>query len=254
MPIKWVIRCAATVVLAATGGVQPAFAQRLTCFPVQPGDTASRLALRLTGDAAHRHAPWFQILEPSSARFVPKAHYGRILPGWHACVAQWRVRESVTFQQPLEEAPPSQPPPAGLVGRLTNTGWVGIWIGACLLLAIIVAWHIAATYSSQRRALVTRMTHFGERFVREFEQPLMKPGSNDRALASRLRLKPGRGRLDILLAPRGRRTYPNLSDHRKNVEYDVGRVLQLLKDEPFVVERLSEQGRCVIVQCRFRSI
>jgi hypothetical protein len=98
------------------------------------------------------------------------------------------------------------------------------------------------------------MTRFGERFVREFEEPLMRPGSGDRALASRLRLRPDRRRLDILLAPRGRRTYPNLSDHRKNVEYDVGRVLQLLKDEPFVVERLSEQGRCVIVQCRFRSI
>ena len=44
-------------------------------------------------------------------------------------------------------------------------------------------------------------------------------------------------RLDILLAPGAGRRYPNLSDHRSNVEYDVQRVLTLLKDEPFVAGR-----------------
>ena len=97
------------------------------------------------------------------------------------------------------------------------------------------------------------MTLFGERFIREFERPLLRPGSDARALESRLRFIPRQRRLDILLAPRNGHTYPNLSDHRTNVEYDVGRVLQRLKDERFVSERLSVQGRWVIVRCRFSS-
>ena len=95
------------------------------------------------------------------------------------------------------------------------------------------------------------MTLFGERFIREFERPLLLPGSDARALDSRLRFIPRQRRLDILLAPRNGHTYPNLSDHRVNVEYDVGRVLQRLKDKRFVSERLSVKGRWVIVRCRF---
>ena len=116
--------------------------------------------------------------------------------------------------------------------------------------AIVLAWWIAA-YSRGRRAALTAMTVFGERFVREFERPLMRRGSSDRGVHAQLRLKPYRKRLDIRLAPHQGRTYPNLSDHRRNVEYDVGRVLRLLNDERFVGERLSGRGRWVIVRCRF---
>ena len=67
------------------------------------------------------------------------------------------------------------------------------------------------------------MKHFAHRFVREFERPLIQQPT-ERPLRSRLRLSPARARVEILLAPGQGRRYPNLSDHRKNVEYDVVRV------------------------------
>jgi hypothetical protein len=51
---------------------------------------------------------------------------------------------------------------------------------------------------------------------------------------SDLRFGARRGRFDILLAPGEGRRYPNLSDHKKNVEYDVARVVRVLADDSFV--------------------
>jgi hypothetical protein len=48
------------------------------------------------------------------------------------------------------------------------------------------------------------MQQFGERFVCEFERPLMEPGCFERPVESRLRLIPGRKRLEIFLAPKGK--------------------------------------------------
>ena len=52
----------------------------------------------------------------------------------------------------------------------------------------------------------------------------------------RLRFRCGArlGRFDILRAPGEGRRYPNLSDHKKNVEYDVARVMHVLADDSFV--------------------
>jgi hypothetical protein len=250
-----IARCTAAVALTVTAGVQPALANRFTCFVIQPGDTAAHLALLLTGDAAHRHEPWFQIVDPAASRFISKAEYGRILPGWHACVAEGRVRSELipVKEGPGEAARRVQPPSADIIRKLATIGFTDVWWGVSVLLVTLVAWRFATSYSKDRRTLVNIMTLFGERFIREFERPLMRPGSDDRALKSRLRFIPRQRRLDILLAPRNGRTYPNLSDHRKNVEYDVGRVLQLLRDGRFVSERLSVQGRWVIVRCRFKA-
>ena len=248
-----ITRGVAAVVVAAA--VQPAFANGFTCFVIQSGHTASHLARHLTGDAAHRHAPWFQILDPAAARFISKANYDTILPGWHVCIAEGRIRSGRVPPQAASTgaAPHAQPPSAAGVGQLARGGLVGVVCALLVLSAGLLAWRIATDYSIERRALVSIMTLFGERFIGEFERPLRLPGCHDQALESRLRFVPQQRRLDILLAPREGRTYPNLSDHRKNVEYDVGRVLQLLKDERFVGERLSVQGRWVIVVCRLRA-
>ena len=253
MPMK-ATTCSLAAALALAA-VPPALARSFTCFEVQPGDTASLLALRLTGDVANRREPWFQIFEPESSRYVPKAEYRRILPGWQACIAEERVlKEWVPPPPALEPLPPAPAPSsAGFLRRLRTGGLTVISSGLLLSLAALLAWHTAAAYSSGRRTQATLMTLFGERFVREFERPLIRPGSAEPADRSRLRVKPGRGRLDILLAPHDGRTSPNLSDHRQNVEYDVGRVLDLLNDERFVSERLSRQGTWVIVHCRFRA-
>jgi hypothetical protein len=57
----------------------------------------------------------------------------------------------------------------------------------------------------------------------------------------------------VLLAPRDGRRYPNLADHRKNVEYDVTRVLQLMKDPPFVQGEMYTQGRWVVVPFQLKA-
>jgi hypothetical protein len=243
------------VALAIAAGGPPAVAEAVTCFVIQPGDTAALLAWRLTGDTEHRNEPWFQIFDPETSRPVAKSEYRLILPGWQVCVDQGRLRPQWV---PVPEGPPESArvePPSflAMLYRLTTPGVAAIGSAALVSLAAILAWHVAETYSRGRRTLVMLMTLYGQQFVREFERPLMRPGSDGRALEARLRVRPGARRLDILLAPSAGHTYPNLSDHRKNVEYDVGRVLRLLNDERFVGERLSRQGRWVIVRCRFRA-
>jgi hypothetical protein len=244
--------CTAAIALTVTTGVQAALAQRSTCVTIQRGDTAARLAGRLAGDARYLNEPWFQIVDTSTLRVIAKRQYGRIRPGWRACIAEGRGRNGLmtargeASPRHAEPPQPSSPDPV----RTRATADVRVWWGFGLVSAILLAWWIAA-YSRGRRAVLTAMTVFGERFVREFERPLMRRGSSDRGVQAQLRLKPHRKRLDILLAPHQGRTYPNLSDHRRNVEYDVGRVLRLLNDERFVGERLSERGRWVIVRCRF---
>ena len=78
-----------------------AAAEQTLCYTIQPGDTASNMALRFTGSVQHRDEPWFQIVDPRVPRLIPKAEYGRIHPGWRTCVpetrltAQWRPGTSV---------------------------------------------------------------------------------------------------------------------------------------------------------------
>ena len=69
-----------------------ASAQPFVCEPVRRGDTAARLAVRLTNSAENRHAPWFQILDPATSRFVSKAAYDVIQPGWRVCIARAVIR------------------------------------------------------------------------------------------------------------------------------------------------------------------
>jgi len=241
----------AVIALTVTTGVHAALPQRSNCVTIQRGDTVARLAGRLAGDARYRYEPWFQIVDTSTMRVIAKRQYGRIRPGWRACIAEGRGKGGpITATSEASPRHEETPQPSSDPVRTLATTDVSIWWALSLASAIVLAWWIAA-YSRGRRAVLTAMTVFGERFVREFERPLMRRGSNDRGVQAQLRLKPYRKRLDILLAPHQGRTYPNLSDHRRNVEYDVGRVLRLLNDERFVGERLSERGHWVIVRCRF---
>jgi len=48
-------------------------------------------------------------------------------------------------------------------------------------------------------------------------------------------------------------TYPNLVDHRRNVEYDVDRVLHLLRHEPFIGGAPYAEGRWVVIPCRLET-
>ena len=64
---------------------------------------------------------------------------------------------------------------------------------------------------------------------------------------------PHRARLDILIAPGGGRHYPNLADHRKNVEYDVERITQCLRDETFLGGPIYAQGPWVVIPFQLKA-
>ena len=73
--------------LLAVAAAHNALAQPLYCTPIRPGETAPQVAKRITGEADAARQPWFQIVDPATSRFVPKARYGSVRAGWHACVA-----------------------------------------------------------------------------------------------------------------------------------------------------------------------
>lgn len=241
-----------SLVAILSAGVGPVAAEPVLCYTVQPGDTAARVALRLTNDARTRHQPWFQIVDPRTSRVVSKADYGVIFPGWQVCLpgAMATVQSARVIQQPGWSAS-AWPATTHSVGRFGSSELAYV-CGASLLLTALLAWPLARRSVDKRRAIRGRMTRFGERFIREFERPLVERAGTDRPLRSQLRCAPRRERLEILLAPHNGRQYPNLSDHRTNLEYDVGRVLRALGDGPFICGPLYARGSWVVIpfQCR----
>ena len=245
--VGWV----ASVALAAVPGVAHARVANLTCFATVAGETASQSARRLTGSAAHARSLWFQIYDPAAARFGPKDEYGRLPPGWRACVLAARAgpADALAPTRPVLSPGPRADSWIHHVAARPETWW-----GLALVVGVLAIWEtLAVRRTPARLALAATMTDFGRRFVREFERPLFRAGADAPAVASRLRPLPARRYLDILLAPRGQWRYPNLSDHRANVEYDIGRVMQLLNDDRFVAERLFSQGRWVVLRCFVRG-
>jgi hypothetical protein len=226
----------ALLIVVALAAESSLGAQQWTCYAIQPGDTAAHAATRITGSARNRHQPWFQIFDPAAARFVAKAQYDHIRPGWRACVPIEFVRT----------APPE-----------VITGMAGIPIDpsiAVIVLVVTISFvgYVADRYWTDRQAVVDVLTRFGDAFVREFERPLIEARAPGRALRSRLRVRPHQGHVDVLLAPAGARTYPNLSDHRKNVAYDTERVLQVLQDPPFASGPPHQRGEWVIIPFQFK--
>lgn len=245
------LRAVPFVLLLTTGSTYAA-GRPLTCYTVQPGETAAGLAQRFTGNARNRQQPWFQILNPARATFIPKARYGAIQSGWHVCVAtdMLRLGSAQPRFAPLV-LPEREAPPAPAPIDVSLLWWIAppFAIGSGLLLG----WLVAGRYLGDRRTLLDVMRGFGARFVCEFERPLFRQCAADVPVRSRVRFAPGRHRLEILLAPADGRTYPNLVDHKKNVEYDVERVLRLLNDEPFINGPLHAEGRWVVIPFHFET-
>jgi hypothetical protein len=108
-----------------------------------------------------------------------------------------------------------------------------LWLCAAIVVPWF-GWRIADDYLARRKTASILVHCFVQRFVDEFERPLVRYDVGECPVRSRLRFGVRRGRFDILLAPGEGRRYPNLSDHRKNVEYDVARVMRVLGDDSFV--------------------
>ena len=243
-PVRMAALLAGAVAVQGTTATR-ALAQVPACYTVQPGDTAALISLYLTGSVQHTYEPWFQIVDAPRSRLVPKSQYSRIEPGWRACVppSRLRVEFSRSTMTPAAAAPGRH---LTLGERIPAIAWWGVAVMTLLLLG-----DAARQYVTRRRAVVSMMQQFGERFICEFERPLWQPGCLERPVESRLRVIPRRQRLEILLAPAGRRRYPNLSDHRRNVTYDAERVVRVLKDERFVGGQLGAHGKWVVIACHF---
>jgi hypothetical protein len=242
------------VLLFAAG--HAAASPRFICYTVQSGDTASRMALRLTGEVKNLHEAWFQILDPVAARFIPKTDYKHIQPGWQACVQQG---DAVYAPRPID----SQAIRAA--GMVDGLGW---WWLTFLCAGSLLTWIVAQSYADRRKATVRALEYYGTAFLREFERPLRQASARTAVgamrsesrvhstgrtdvLRSQLSILPQRARVDILVAPADGHRYPNLSDHRRNVEYDVQRVMERLGDWRFVCGELVVRGPWVVIPFRF---
>lgn len=202
---------------------------RLLCYPVMPGDTVTTISVRLTRDSRSWQGAGFQILDPAAARFVPKGDYKHLRPGWHACVAE------PLLVRPAALRPGGQMP----------------WWPLILLCSTAVAALFAIQASLERRnATSAALQKFGAAFISEFERPLIDERSTQRVLRAELALSPDRCSLEVLLAPAEGRRYPNLADHRTNVEYDVKRVVSLLNDRRFICGPLCVRGSWVAIPFR----
>jgi hypothetical protein len=279
-------RCALPIVMLLTAVPTAASAESLVCYAIRRNETATQVARRLTGDSRNAYQTWFQIRNAAS-RFVPKSQYNRIRSDWQACLfkpivqrASARLDDAITSKALEPSAVPTSVrseslsaraslEPAVLVSRhaeqtqglqsvafeimraIGGLDFSMVWLGAVMVVPW-VGWRLIDEHLVRRKTRTIVMQHFATRFVQEFERPLIW-SEGDRPLRSRVRYSARRGRLDVLLAPTKGRRYPNLSDHKKNVEYDVARVVRAVADPAFVNGRLYTQGGWVVVPFEFKT-
>ena len=269
-------RCALPMVMLLACAPAAAYSQSLDCHSIRRGESAAQVARRITGDSRNAYQTWFQIRNASS-RFVPKSQYNSIRAGWQACLlkpivqrASAKVEEVIAPSVLSEALPIASAPvaPAVLMTRepddantsLRSTAFeilreIGgldfpmVWLGAAMVVPW-VGWRFMDDYLVRKKTRTIVMQHYATRFVQEFERPL-RLSQADRPVRSRVRYSARRGRLDILLAPGRGRRYPNLSDHKKNMEYDVARIVRALADRSFVNGPLYTQAGWVVVPFQF---
>jgi hypothetical protein len=216
-------------------------AQQFVCRPIAAGDTASGLARRLTGNAAAAYGLAFQIRDPARRMFVPKSHYQRLQSDWQACVAEGSAPTAPIAYAPtvelaaaasIDDDPPIAVPVALASAPLTLVR-ADRWLTPQVLLqtsaaALIIVLFSAVTFSLTRPSLPPLMQRAGENFVTVFARPLMDDASAAPPIETQLRFVRRTQQLEIFIAPSPGHRYPNLADHRKNVEYDVDRVIRVL--------------------------
>jgi hypothetical protein len=240
---------AASVLALAVCASTPAAAQELRCVPVREGDSAAAVARRLTGDAHNRFARWFQIVDPATRTFVPKSRYDHIRPGWNACLIDPVVP---TVTAGATALPGRIEATLAALARDIGAGDPNVLLWLALVAAVVVIFSGLDDQRVTRQPVPEAMRRFGEAFVREFERPLLRQDRTGRpAIQARLRANANKRRLEVLLAPAAGHRYPNLSDHRRNVEYDIGRVLQRLRVPAVLGRAPYAQGQWVVCPFEF---
>jgi hypothetical protein len=203
-------------------------------------------------------APWVQLVNPLPSSPLPITRYSVLFAGWNACTTTAEPPPPVAFEPAslvlstarLADVPPGPPvqtagPAAPAVVLWTSAG---VWSSLALALAFI-CWLVDDRLAGRQDTL-RAMKHYAERFVAEFERPLQQPHRPERPIQSRVRFKPGRARFDVMLAPDAGLRYPNLTDHKSNVMYDVVRIQRALSEHAFVSSRPYARGRWVVVPFR----
>jgi len=268
-----------------------AFVPSRVCHDIRRGESATQAARRMTGNSRNAYQPWFQIMNASS-KFVPKSQYDHIHAGWRACVsapARPSVFSSTNHGKESEAADVSDAPrgsgvpevlaapaafaspggpgrpvavgnagdgllfaAAGVFRRLEGVDFTMLWLGTAVVVPWL-GWRIADDYLARRKTAFIIVGSFAQRFVDEFERPLVRYDVGEQPVRARLRRGARLRRFDILLAPGEGRRYPNLSDHKKNVEYDVARVMNVLADDSFVSGPPYAQAGWTVVPFQFMA-
>jgi hypothetical protein len=230
---------------------------RVTCVTIRTDETVASVAKRVTGDARNMRAPWFQIVNPTTSRPVPKTRYRFIFAGWHACTTVDDALPDVAIEPAVQvlsrpavaDAAPHRPvAPAAA----TAVVWAPAALWSTVVLTLALTCWLVDEHVAGRRDTRRAMQRYAERFVEEFERPLLQPHLSRRPIQSRVRFKPGRARFDVLLAPEAGLRYPNLTDHKGNVMYDIVRIQRALSEEAFVSSPPYARGRWVVVPFRSR--
>jgi hypothetical protein len=120
--------------------------------------------------------------------------------------------------------------------------------------ALLVLLIYAAGDSLARRPIPPVMQRAGEQFVTAFARPLIDPSSSVPPIQVQLRFIRRAQQLEISIAPGAGRRYPNLVDHKRNVAYDVNRVMRVLGNHFVVSDRLRAAGKWVVVPIRLADV
>lgn len=215
-----------TLILVGAAAESAAAAPRLICYPLMRGDSIAAVSIRLTQDPHGWQAPRFQIVDPAGARFIPKSEYGFLRPEWQACIVEPSVVRPV-------------------IGSLEML---------VLFCSAAAAGLMAFQWSVERRKTVSSaLEKYGAAFIREFERPLVDVRNPQPMLRAEFSVSPSQRSLEVRLAPADGRRYPNLVDHRTNVQYDVERVVGVLNDRRFVCGPLSARGSWVAIPFRLET-
>ncbi|HET9831783.1 MAG TPA: hypothetical protein VFP91_08735 [Vicinamibacterales bacterium] len=258
-----------------------AVAQSFVCYAMTRGESATHAARRVTGNGQNAYQQWFQIMDPSS-RFIPKSQYNRIGTGLRACVIKPAIRSVSSNANHVEEREAATvsavpkgseiaavlPAPTRLAratagvrspraasDSLRAVGGIDLtmlWLCAAMVVPWF-GWQIVSDYLARRQTASIVVQCFVQRFVDEFERPLVRYDAGECPVRSRLRFGVRRGRFSILLAPGEGRVYPNLADHKKNVEYDVDRVMRVIADHSFVSGAPYTKAGWIVVPFQFTA-
>jgi len=241
----------ATGPVAAAAGPYDTTTERFHCYRIRAGDSAADVAQRLTGHRDDLSGSSFQIFD-SHRQLVSKDHYDRISAGWTVCRAEGRSPVAIrTASQATPTVSRSQPE-SQIAELLPTFDDPVVWWFASLALTATTS-IVALNAWSKQRARARIMRRFGGEFVREFGRPWARYRGAGPLPRARLRIIARRSRVEILVAPAPGRTYPNLSDHRSNVEYDVTRITSALRHDAFAAVAPYAEGEWVVLPFQFNG-